>query len=192
MQFAELPEFAGLSQLDDFLEGGYAPALRTGLENASSLCECLGNALAIADRDAARLLAIDVLAGLRGNIGRGRMPTISGGNDHRIDVVSGQHFAEVPVELAVFVSVVFVDKLLTGIAPGSGISTTNSVYLNALMGHGFFVMESLPKSNRSAVKMRKWDETTHALVVAAKSLKNAVISTNLHKHIKLKNRPAPP
>ena len=64
----------------------HAPPLRAGLEDPFRAAEGFGDLLAVAHRDAAGLLAIDVLARL-GREDRGlRMPAVAGRDQDRIDV----------------------------------------------------------------------------------------------------------
>ena len=112
----ELAQLAAVGQLHGLLEIGHAAALRAGLEDAAGSLDRVVQSLAQVDGQAARLLAVDVLAGLRGQHRRGRMPTIARGDQHRVDVLAGEQFAEVAIELAVLVAVVFVDQSLAGIA----------------------------------------------------------------------------
>src|SRR5690606_3141847 len=71
-----------------------------------------------------RFFAINVLAGVRGCDGGDRMPMVGGGDQHRVDIVAGEQFAEVAIAGAIFVFVVRVDhafrfRPMTGVDAGN-------------------------------------------------------------------------
>ena len=106
------------------LEVRHAPPLCSSLKDAASLLDHVVEGLAEPDRQAARFLAIDVLAGLRReDRGRG-VPAIAGGNEDRVDVGPRQQLAEVAVERTVSGSIVLVNKSLSRFPP-AGLNVAN-------------------------------------------------------------------
>ena len=75
-----------------------------------------GEPLTGIDGDTARLLAVDILTRFGSGDRRGCVPAIAGRDQNGIDVVSPEQFAEVAVQLAVFVSVMTIDHPLALIA----------------------------------------------------------------------------
>ena len=87
----------------DHLEGleilGRVALLQTGLKNHVVAANRLGHGSGLANGERDGLLAIDVLAGLGGAHGDGRVPTLAGHHGHSVDVVASEQFAEVVVRL---------------------------------------------------------------------------------------------
>ena len=102
-------ELAGVRQLGGELEVVDVATLRAGLEDAFVAIDRVGEFLALADRHAAGLLAINVLARLGGEDAEQRVPAISGGNEHGVDVGTPQHLVHVASLDAVLVVVLPVD-----------------------------------------------------------------------------------
>ena len=113
----ELAELPAVDQFHGLLEIGDAAALGAGLEDPLRAVDGVGQLLAGGDGDAARLLAIDVLAGFGGQDRGRRVPAVAGGDQHGVDVLAVEQFAEVAVKLAVLVAVVLVHQRLAGLAP---------------------------------------------------------------------------
>ena len=114
MQPTQLP---GLSQLDGVDEVRDVAPLRPRLKHAAGATNRVGQALRLGDRHRARLLRIHVLAGLGGQHGGRRVPTVAGGDQHCVDVVSRQQLAEVAVGGAGAVAVLCVGHSLDRLAP---------------------------------------------------------------------------
>ena len=93
-QFAELAVAAEIGGED---EVGHAAPLRAGLIDAAVAPHGVGQGLALGDGHRAGLFAVDVLARL-GRVDRGhRVPAVAGGDQHGVDVLAGEHLAEVAV-----------------------------------------------------------------------------------------------
>ncbi len=120
VQRVDLAELAALGQVDRLLEIGDAAALRAGLEDAPGGLDGVGQLLTIGDRQAAGLLAVDVLAGLRGQDRCRRVPAVAGGDQHRVDVLAREQFAEIAIEHAILVAVMLIDQGLAGV-PTAGL-----------------------------------------------------------------------
>ena len=105
-----------MGQLDGLLKVRHAAALRAGLKHAAGSLDRVGQLLAERDRQPAWLLAVDVFAGLRGGHRGGGVPAVAGGDDHGVDVLAGQQFAEVAEQPAILVAVVLIDERLAGLA----------------------------------------------------------------------------
>ena len=82
----ELAELALLGEPNGGLEVGHAPPLRAGLKDAAGLLHHVVQGLAERDGQAARLLAVDVFAGLGREDRRRRMPAVAGGDQHGVDI----------------------------------------------------------------------------------------------------------
>ena len=111
-----LPSFPLWASSIGLLKIGDAAALRSGLKDPSGPLHRIGQLLAIRDRQAAGLFAVNVLAGLGRHHRCGGMPAIAGRDQHGVDVLAVEQLAEVAIEFAVLVSIVFVDQSLARIA----------------------------------------------------------------------------
>ena len=114
VEFAETT-FAG--ELHGVLHERHAAPLRARLEDAARAMHRLGDLLAVADRQAARLLAIDVLARLGRQDRGGGVPPVARGDQDGVDVAAGEQFPQVAVEHAIGVAVVFVHECLALVTP---------------------------------------------------------------------------
>ena len=114
VEFAETT-FAG--ELHGVLHERHAAPLCARLEDAARSMHRLGDLLAVADRQTAGLLAIDVLARLGRQDRGGGVPPVARGDQDGVDVAAGEQFPQVAVEHAVGVAVVLVHEGLALVAP---------------------------------------------------------------------------
>jgi hypothetical protein len=98
MQRVERTEFAVARQVDCEHEVWQAPALRSRLEHPSGSAEGFRQREALRDVLGAGFLAVDILARLGGQRGGRGVPVRTGGNQHGIQIVAGQEFAQVAVQ----------------------------------------------------------------------------------------------
>ena len=128
-----LPSLPLWASCDGGLEVGDAAPLRAGLEDAAVAPDRVVQGLAQPDRQAAGLLAVDVLAGLgRQDRGRG-VPAVAGGDQHGVDVRPGQQLADVAVHRAVLVAVLGVDHRLDRLA-AAGLHVADGHELHVRLG----------------------------------------------------------
>jgi len=92
--------------------------LGAGLENATVAIHAVGKLLALANRHAARLLAINILARLRRQDRGHRMPAIARGDEDGVDVGAPENLGHLAGLGAVLVLVVAVDHHANDFAPG--------------------------------------------------------------------------
>jgi hypothetical protein len=114
----QLSEFALMNPLDSLDEIRDASPLRTGLEYPFGLVDGIGKFLTSFDGNAARFLAVDILASLGCHDRSRRMPTIPGGDQDCVDILAIEKFAKVRVELAILIVIETIDKLFAGISAG--------------------------------------------------------------------------
>ena len=109
--------------------------LAAGLEHAIELADRLDHRRAFVDRQRQRLLAIHVLARLARLDRRDGVPMVGRGDEHGVDVLAGEHVAEVVVLVAAFGArggaVVLVDPLL-GVAAAVGVDVADGQNANVV------------------------------------------------------------
>jgi hypothetical protein len=77
----------------------------------------------LANRQADRFLAVDVLARLGGEHGSGRVPAVAGGNEDRVNILTREQIAKIREIEAILIAIVLVDVRLGNPAPvGPGIA----------------------------------------------------------------------
>ncbi len=118
VQRVEFAELSRVSELDRLLEIRHAASLSSRLEDALLVMHRGRQSLAGIDGDAARFLAVDVFSCFGSQNGCVRVPAISRCHNHRIDIVAVQQFAQVAVQHAIGVAVMFVDQFLAGVTAG--------------------------------------------------------------------------
>ena len=114
----ELPQLAAVGQLHGLLEIRNTSPLRTRLENAAGPLHRVVEPLTKIDGQAARLFAVDILAGLGGHHRGRRVPAISRGDQHGIDIFAVEQLAKVARDFAVAVSVTLIDQCLARLDDG--------------------------------------------------------------------------
>ena len=113
----QIAQFAAAGQVDGELEVADAPPLGAGLEDAAVAVHRVGQGLAVADGDAAGLLAVDILARLRSQDRCQSMPVIARGDQHGVNVLAGEQLEHITVHTAVLVAVFGIGHGLDLLAP---------------------------------------------------------------------------
>jgi hypothetical protein len=113
----QLAQGAGLEQILAELEVGAIAALAAGLVDAVVAAEGIGQRPALLDGHGAGLLAVHILAVLCSKDGERSVPAVAGGNQHGIDVRTGEQRVVIVVHLAVVVTILLVDHRLDCFAP---------------------------------------------------------------------------
>ena len=132
----ELAEPSALRQIDRILKVFLTAALCSRLKNASVALGRLGQGLNLAYRHPAGFFTVDIFARFQGQDRRQRMPMLSGGDQHRIDVRTTVNLEHVPVHLATMVTIVGIDHGL-GLLTSSPLDITDGHKLDVLLGqHG--------------------------------------------------------
>ncbi len=105
-------QLAGPRQLAGKGEVRYVPPLSTGLKDASGAAHRVMQDEALLDVFRARFFAVDVFASASGVHRSGAVPVRTGGDQHGVNVLSVQQFAEVTIGRASGVAVMPVGELL--------------------------------------------------------------------------------
>jgi hypothetical protein len=110
-----------------------ATALRAGLIDGSQTLHRIGDGSALGDGQRNRLFAIDVLACLCGFDGNNGVPVVGRRNQHSVDVIADENFAEVIVRGTVSVAIRRIDRFLC-LGPVVGIDVADRQQAKVLAG----------------------------------------------------------
>ena len=91
----QAPQLAAVGQVRGVLKVVHAAPLGARLKHASVAVDPVRQRLDFGNGQAARLLAVDVLARFGGQQRSQRVPVVAGGDQHRVDVRPGQQFANI-------------------------------------------------------------------------------------------------
>ncbi len=119
MQRVEFAQLSAARQFHRLLEVRDAATLRSCLENALLAVNGSGELLAGVNRDGARLFAVDILARPCSPNGSRRVPAVPCRDEHRINVLAVEQLAEITIEDAVRIALMFVNECLAGLATPS-------------------------------------------------------------------------